>query len=123
MRLHRLLAVLVLLESRGQLKARELAEALETSERTIHRDLATLCEAGIPIQAIAGPTGGFRLMEGYTNHLPQLHPNEAVGLFLRGIGMDPSEQREAHVDLQRALDVNSRPMCTTGRRLMCTTFR
>jgi len=102
-RLHRLLAVLLLLESRGQLKARELAEALETSERTIHRDLATLCEAGIPIQAIAGPAGGFRLMEGYTNHLPQLHPNEAVGLFLRGIGMDPSEQREAHVDLQRAL--------------------
>ncbi len=103
MRLHRLIAVLLLLESRGQLKARELADALETSERTIHRDITTLCEAGIPIQAIAGPTGGFRLMEGYTNHLPQLHPNEAVGLFLRGIGMDPSEQREAHVDLRRAL--------------------
>jgi len=46
-RLHRLLALLLLLECRGQLKARELAEALETSERTIHRDLATLCEAGI----------------------------------------------------------------------------
>jgi predicted DNA-binding transcriptional regulator YafY len=102
-RLHRLIAILLLLESRGQLKARELADALEASERTIHRDLATLCEAGIPIQAIAGPAGGFRLMEGYTNHLPQLHPNEAVGLFLRGIGMDPAEQREAHVDLQRAL--------------------
>ena len=103
MRLHRLIAILLLLESRGQLKARELAEALEASERTIHRDLATLCEAGIPIQAIAGPAGGFRLMEGYTSHLPQLRPNEAVGLFLRGIGMDPSEQREAHGDLRRAL--------------------
>jgi predicted DNA-binding transcriptional regulator YafY len=102
-RLHRLIAILLLLESRGQLKARELADALEASERTIHRDLATLCEAGIPIQAIAGPAGGFRLMEGYTSHLPQLHPNEAVGLFLQGIGMDPAEQREAHVDLQRAL--------------------
>ena len=103
MRLHRLIAILLLLESRGKLKARELADALETSERTIHRDVATLCEAGIPIHAIAGPAGGFRLMEGYTSHLPQLHPNEAVGLFLRGIGMDPSEQREAHLDLQRAL--------------------
>ena len=103
MRLHRLLAVLLLLESRGQLKARELAEALETSERTIHRDIATLCEAGIPIQALAGPTGGFCLTEGYTSHLPQVRPNEAISLFLRGIGMDLSEQREAHVDLQRAL--------------------
>ncbi len=102
-RLHRLIAILLLLESRGQLKARELADALETSERTIHRDIATLCEAGIPIQAIAGPAGGFRLVEGYTNHLPQIRPNEAVGLFLRGIGMDPAEQREAHIDLQRAL--------------------
>ena len=102
MRLHRLIAIL-LLESRGQLKARELADALEASERTIYRDIETLCEAGIPIEAIAGPTGGFRLMEGYTNHLPQVRQDEAIGLFLRGIGMDPIEQREAHVDLQRAL--------------------
>ncbi len=103
MRLHRLIAILLLLESRGQLKARELADALEVSERTIHRDIETLCEAGVPIEAIAGPAGGFRLMEGYTNHLPQVPHDEAVGLFLRGIGLDPSEQREAHVDLQRAL--------------------
>lgn len=103
MRLHRLIAILLLLESRGQLKARELADALEASERTIHRDIATLCEAGIPIEAIAGRTGGFRLMEGYTNHLPQVRGDEAIGLFLRGLGMNPSEQQEAHVDLRNAL--------------------
>lgn len=103
MRLHRLIAILLLLESRGQLKARELASALDTSERTIHRDIATLCEASIPIEAIAGPAGGFRLVEGYTNHLPQLPHDEAIGLFLRGIGMHPHEQSEAHQDLRRAL--------------------
>lgn len=103
MRLHRLIAILLLLESRGQLKARELARVLEVSERTIHRDIETLCEAGIPIVAIAGPTGGFRLMEGYTNHLQQ-HPHyEAVGLFLRGIGMYPREEQEAYIDVQRTL--------------------
>ena len=103
MRLHRVIAILLLLESRGQLKARELADALEVSDRTIHRDIETLCEAGVPIEAIAGPAGGFRLMEGYTNHLPQVRSDEAIGLFLRGIGMDPQEQSEAHLDLQRAL--------------------
>lgn len=103
MRLHRLIAILLLLESRGQLKARELAAALETSERTVHRDIATLCEAGVPIEAIAGPAGGFRLLEGYTNHLPQLQQDEAICLFLRGMGMHPREQSEAHLDLQRAL--------------------
>lgn len=103
MRLHRLLAILLLLESRRQLKARELAAALETSERTIHRDIDTLCEAGLPIQAIAGRAGGFRLMEGYTSHLPVLPREEAIGLFLRGIGMSPAEQAEAHGDLRLAL--------------------
>ena len=103
MRLHRLIAVLLLLESRGQLKARELAAALETSERTVHRDIAALCEAGIPIEATAGPAGGFHLLEGYTNHLPQLPHHEAISLFLRGMGMNPLEEQEAHLDLQRAL--------------------
>lgn len=103
MRLHRLIAILLLLESRGQLKARELAAALETSERTVHRDIATLCEAGIPIEAIAGPTGGFHLMEGYTHHLPQLPHDAAVSLFLRGIGLHPREEQEAYGDVRRAL--------------------
>lgn len=103
MRLHRLIAILLLLESRGQLKARELADALEVTERTIHRDLATLCEAGLPIEAVAGPAGGFRLTQEYTSHLPQVPHYEAVGLFLRGIGMNPLEQREAHKDLQAVL--------------------
>jgi predicted DNA-binding transcriptional regulator YafY len=102
-RLHRLIAILLLLESHGRLKARELAAALEVTERTIHRDMATLCEAGVPVEATAGPAGGFCLTEGYTSHLPQVRQEEAVGLFLRGIGMDQLEQREAHIDLQRAL--------------------
>lgn len=103
MRVHRLIAILLLLESRGQLKARELSEALEVSERTVHRDVETLCEAGIPIEAVAGRSGGFRLMDGYTNHLPQVRSDEALGLFLHGVGMDRRELSEAHSDLQRAL--------------------
>lgn len=103
MRLHRLIAILLLLESRGQLKARELADALETSERTVHRDIATLCEAGIPIEATAGPTGGFRLLDGYTRHLPHLPHDEAIGLFLRGIGLQPREAQEAYSDVRQTL--------------------
>lgn len=116
MRLHRLIAILLLLESRGQLRARDLSEALETSERTIHRDIDTLCEAGVPIEAIPGRTGGFRLMDGYTNHLPQVRGDEAIGLFLRGIGMNPHEQQEAHADLRNVLGrLESRmPDCYRG---------
>ncbi|WP_405174246.1 HTH domain-containing protein [Paenibacillus sp. FSL H8-0261] len=49
MRLHRLIAILLLVESRGKMKANDLAEALETSVRSIYRDIDVLAEAGIPL--------------------------------------------------------------------------
>ena len=103
MRIHRLIAVLTLLESRGRMKARELASALETSVRTIHRDVATLCESGIPIASVAGPFGGFELMNGYTGHLHHLAHDEAVSLFLSGIGIYPHQHTDAHSSLMTAL--------------------
>ena len=65
MRLHRLLGIIMLLDSRGTMKAVALAKILETSERTIYRDIDILCEAGIPILSIFGPSGGYSFMEGY----------------------------------------------------------
>ncbi len=59
MRLHRLLGIIMLLDARGVMKSADLAKILETSERTIYRDMNILCEAGIPICSVPGPTGGF----------------------------------------------------------------
>jgi predicted DNA-binding transcriptional regulator YafY len=82
-----LIAILLLLESRGQIKAKELASALETSLRTVYRDIDILCEAGIPITTATGPNGGLYLMEGYSTGLYNLHDDDAVNLYLSGIGM------------------------------------
>ncbi len=90
MRLHRLIAIILLIESRGQIKAQDLATALETSVRTIYRDIDTLCEAGIPITATTGPNGGICLMEGYSTNLYNLHRDDAVNIYLSGIAMDKS---------------------------------
>lgn len=103
MRLHRLIAILLLMESRGLVKAKELAVALETSERTIYRDIDILCESGLPIVAATGPSGGFTLMEGYTANLNKLHSDELVSLFLCGIGLHPTEQSEAEMKLKKTL--------------------
>jgi predicted DNA-binding transcriptional regulator YafY len=103
MRLHRLIAILLLLESRGSIKARELADALETSERTIYRDIDILCEAGVPIAALAGPSGGFSLMEGYSVNMKQLHCDDIVNLFLSGIGIRPDEHSEASLNLKKTI--------------------
>ena len=48
-RLSRLLRIINLIQSNPGIKARELAERCETSERTIYRDLEVLHAANIPV--------------------------------------------------------------------------
>lgn len=103
MRLHRLIAILLLVESRGKMKAKELAEALETSVRSIYRDVDVLAESGIPLVATTGPAGGISLMEGYTVNLRRLHGEEVVQLFLTGRGMPAGGPNGTSLLLQNAL--------------------
>jgi predicted DNA-binding transcriptional regulator YafY len=44
----RLLAIMLLLQDRGPITARELSRILEVSERTIYRDIQSLSIAGVP---------------------------------------------------------------------------
>ncbi len=69
MRAGRLVALLLILERRGRTSASRLARELEVSERTIHRDIEGLTEAGVPIVAIRGSAGGFELTDGYQSGL------------------------------------------------------
>lgn len=103
MRLNRLIAILLLLESRGLVKARELADALETCERTIYRDIDALCAAGVPILSDTGPNGGFSLMEGYSERLSELRADDVVNLYLSGIGVRPERQSESSLGLANTL--------------------
>lgn len=103
MRVHRLIAILLLIESRGKMKAKELAVALETSVRSIYRDIDVLAEAGIPMSATSGPNGGITLMAGYTLNLRQLNGDEVIHLFLSGLGFYPGAQNESGLKLQNAL--------------------
>ena len=82
MRADRLLASLLLLQRHGRLSARVLAERLEVSERTVHRDMEALSMAGVPVYAERGRRGGWALAEDYRTDLTGLSEPELRGLVI-----------------------------------------
>ncbi|MFD5020746.1 helix-turn-helix transcriptional regulator [Paenibacillus sp. NPDC058367] len=82
MRADRLLSILLLLQNRGKMTSRELAQTLEVSERTVFRDMEALSASGIPILAERGREGGWMLTEGYRTSLTGMKPQEIGSLLL-----------------------------------------
>lgn len=85
MRADRLLALLMLLQVRGQMTAKELAKELEVCERTIYRDIDALGAAGVPIYSEAGQAGGYGLLDNYRTTLTGLTEGEVRALFMLNI--------------------------------------
>jgi predicted DNA-binding transcriptional regulator YafY len=82
MKSDRLLSVLMLLQAKGRATERELAEQLEVSQRTIHRDLEALSAARVPVVALRGSQGGWELEKGWRTQVPALDESEVRALLM-----------------------------------------
>ncbi len=94
----RLMAIILLLRSRSQMRAEELARTFEVTERTIYRDIQSLMLAGIPIISLPGPNGGYSIMKSYNLPPVMFTSEEAAALFLGGkiiAGQEGTPYREA----------------------------
>jgi predicted DNA-binding transcriptional regulator YafY len=122
MRADRLLTILFMLQASDRLTARQLAAAVEVSERTIYRDIDALCAAGVPIISELGPGGGFALPANYRISANQLTLDEARALLLmavagplRALGLDQA-LAAAQRKLVAALPVASRQTIEQDRQ-------
>ncbi|TDQ40811.1 helix-turn-helix transcriptional regulator [Aureibacillus halotolerans] len=103
MRGDRLLMIVLLLQTRKQMTAKELANELDVSERTIYRDMEALSLSGIPVIAERGQQGGWSLLGNYQTSLTGLKEDEIRALFISpsnamladlGMGSFSKEARE-----------------------------
>jgi predicted DNA-binding transcriptional regulator YafY len=101
-RVDRLFAILLLLQRKRRVRALDLAQAFEVSERTIYRDMEALSESGVPV--LGTPGEGYELMQGY--FLPPLlfTAAEANALFLGARMMIGFTKGKVAADAEQALN-------------------
>lgn len=114
MRAGRILKVLMILQTHDKVTAGALADACETSIRTVYRDIDTLSTIGVPVYSEQGVQGGYRLLQGYRTRLNGLSAKEAETLFLTGLS-GPAQKMglqatlaDAQLKLKAALPENMR---------------
>ncbi len=102
MRADRLLSILLLLQGRGKMTAKDLADELEVSERTIYRDIDALCITGVPVYSESGHDGGYALVDDYRTNLTGLNREELRALFMLG-SLAPLSDLGVRQELRSAL--------------------
>ncbi|MGW1589112.1 helix-turn-helix transcriptional regulator [Streptomyces sp. NPDC002386] len=130
MKSDRLLSILLLLQTRGRVPARELADRLEVSVRTIYRDVEALSASGVPVYAERGRHGGIELLAGFRTDVTGLTADESRALFIlaaqgahAALGLDTA-LGSALRKVMAALPAPHRPAAeVTSRRILVDATR
>ncbi len=101
-RIDRLTAILIYLQTKRIVKAKEIAQRYNISLRTVYRDIRALEDAGIPIGSKPGE--GYFIVDGY--HLPPVMftKNEAGALLIGGKLIEKFSDTSVKNNFTSALD-------------------
>lgn len=114
MKFHRMISILLTIENKGKVTAKELAGQLEISTRTVYRDIDALCESGIPIITESGPNGGISLMKGYQTEIKHLEKDDIIYLYLHGMGIKADSKSEIAVKSNISIQKLDKLICKEG---------
>jgi predicted DNA-binding transcriptional regulator YafY len=111
----RVLALLELLQARGQVSGAEIAARLEVDVRTVRRYIAALEEMGIPVVAERGRAGGYALVAGFKLPPMMFSDDEALALSVgllaaRSLGLERAAPAiaSAQAKLERTMPASLR---------------
>lgn len=94
----RQVGIVHVLRSREWLSATSLAQRFKVAVRTIYRDIEELIEAGVPIQSVSGPEGGYRLASDQPLAPLTLDSDEALKLYVVSL-LDRRQSNEPDTDV------------------------
>lgn len=109
MRAERLLNLIMLLKTHGQMTVARIAAELDVSERTVLRDIDALSLSGVPVYTERGRHGGVALVPGYRTDLTGLTPDEAAALLAAGGRLESTALSSAMRKIAAALPEAYRP--------------
>jgi predicted DNA-binding transcriptional regulator YafY len=109
----RVLAMLELLQTHGQMSGAELARRLEVHPRTVRRYVTMLEEMGVPMVAERGRHGAYGLVAGFKLPPMMFTDDEALALSVgllaaRGLGIASPAVASAQAKLERVMPPNVR---------------
>lgn len=79
--LDRLFEIIYILMENESVSAKQLADRLEVSTKTIYRDIDRLSVAGVPIYATKGKGGGISLMDGFVLNKALFNEEEKLNIL------------------------------------------
>jgi len=105
MKIDRLVSIIMILNNKDKVTAKELSEKFEVSTKTIQRDMEIIERAGIPIVSYKGHQGGYGIIDGYRVSKASMTGDEANLLKKLLIGINKCYENKEATTLINKLEV------------------